>query len=149
MNKHEIISVFSEWTTANKSNKRMPYFPQWLMVFNRIVSWIKSCNADIKEWWHKFSRPSHKKERIQEYTNYPTQILKFNNEWNTVHPTQKPVALIEYLIKTYTNEWETVLDFTMWSWTTGVACKNTNRNFIGIEMDEKYFDIAQKRINNL
>ena len=79
---------------------------------------------------------------------YPTSILEVTNanQKQKQHPTQKPVALIEYLIKTYTNEWETVLDFTMWSGTTWVACKNTNRNFIGIEMDENYFDIAQKRI---
>ena len=64
-----------------------------------------------------------------------------------LHPTQKPVALMEYLINTYTNENEMVLDFTMGSGTTGVACKNLNRNFIGIELDDKYFEIAQKRIN--
>ena len=64
------------------------------------------------------------------------------------HPTQKPVALMEYLIKTYTNENETVLDFTMGSGTTGVACKNLNRKFIGIEMDDKYFELAKKRIEN-
>jgi site-specific DNA-methyltransferase (adenine-specific) len=63
-----------------------------------------------------------------------------------VHPTQKPVPLLEYLIKTYTNEGDTVLDFTMGSGSTGVACKNTNRNFIGIEMDKNYFDIAKNRI---
>jgi len=63
------------------------------------------------------------------------------------HPTQKPIALMEYLIKTYTNENETVLDFTMGSGSTGVACKNTNRNFIGIEKDENYFNIAKERIN--
>ena len=63
-----------------------------------------------------------------------------------VHPTQKPVALMEYLIKTYTLEGETVLDFTMGSGTTGVAAKNLNRNFIGIELDENYFEIAKKRI---
>ena len=67
-------------------------------------------------------------------------------ERGTLHPTQKPVALMEYLIKTYTNEGETVLDFTMGSGTTGVAAKNLNRNFIGIEMDEGYFDIAKERI---
>ena len=66
-----------------------------------------------------------------------------------VHQTQKPVALFEYLIKTYTKENETVLDFTMGSGTTGVACKNTNRNFIGIELDEKYFDIAKNRIEDI
>ena len=89
------------------------------------------------------------KNRLQEYTNFNRQTLKFNNEHNVgelVHPTQKPVALMEYLIKTYTNENETVLDFTMGSGSTGVACVNTNRNFIGIEMDEKYFEIAEKRI---
>ena len=63
------------------------------------------------------------------------------------HPTQKPVALLEYLIKTYTKEGETVLDFTMGSGSTGVACVNTNRNFIGIEIDEKYFNIAKERID--
>jgi len=63
-----------------------------------------------------------------------------------VHPTQKPVALIEYLIKTYTNEWETVLDFTIGSGTTAIAAINTNRNYIGFEMDKWYFDIAQERI---
>ena len=64
-----------------------------------------------------------------------------------MHPTQKPVALLEYLIKTYTNEGETVLDFTMGSGSCGVASVNTNRNFIGIELDKGYFDIAEKRIN--
>jgi len=76
----------------------------------------------------------------------PTSIVEFGNERKTVHPTQKPIALMEYLIKTYTNENETVLDFTMGSGSTGVACKNTNRNFIGIEQDEKYFEIAKQRI---
>ena len=76
----------------------------------------------------------------------PATIIRFNNEQGTVHPTQKPVALMEYLIKTYTNEGETVLDFTMGSGTTGVACKNLGRNFIGIELDENYYQIATKRI---
>jgi site-specific DNA-methyltransferase (adenine-specific) len=75
----------------------------------------------------------------------PRSIQKFNTEVG-LHPTQKPVALMEYLIKTYTKEGETVLDFTMGSGTTGVACVNTNRNFIGIENDEAYFKIAQERI---
>lgn len=78
---------------------------------------------------------------------YPKQILEFGVvERGTVHPTQKPVALCEYLIKTYTNEGETVMDNTMGSGTTGVACINTGRNFIGIERDEKYFNIAKQRI---
>ena len=80
---------------------------------------------------------------------YPTNILDFPNCANKkylVHPTQKPVALMEYLVRTYTNEGETVLDFTMGSGTTGVAAKNLCRNFIGIELDQGYFDIAVKRI---
>ena len=81
---------------------------------------------------------------------YPKRVLSFNVvERNTLHPTQKPVALMEYLIKTYTDEGETILDFTMGSGSTGVASKNTNRDFIGIEQDENYFDIATKRINKL
>jgi len=92
-----------------------------------------------------------KKDRKQEYTNFNRQTLKFNNEHNVgnnVHPTQKPVALIEYLIKTYTNEWETVLDFTIGSGTTAIACINTNRNYIGFELDKWYFDIANERIKS-
>jgi len=80
-------------------------------------------------------------------TRYPRSVIKMNVDIKAeYHPTQKPVALMEYLIKTYTNENETVLDFTMGSGTTGVACVNTNRKFIGIEMDDTYFDIATKRI---
>ena len=78
---------------------------------------------------------------------YPKQVLEFGVvERGTVHPTQKPVTLMEYLIKTYTNEGETVLDFTMGSGTTGVACANTGRKFIGIELDDKYFYVAKNRI---
>ena len=79
---------------------------------------------------------------------YPISIIKFNREKTGLHPTQKPVALLEYLIKTYTNEGDLVLDFTMGSGSTGVACLNTNRSFIGIELDENYFKIAQDRLGN-
>ena len=79
---------------------------------------------------------------------YPKTIWRFSNanQRGKVHPTQKPVALMEYLIRTYTNEGDTVLDFTMGSGTTGVACKNLGRDFIGIELDKNYFDIAEQRI---
>lgn len=76
----------------------------------------------------------------------PSSLLKFANAQKTVHPTQKPVALMEYLIKTYTNEGDTVLDNCMGSGTTGVACRNTNHKFIGIEMDPTYYGIACGRI---
>ena len=93
----------------------------------------------------------YKRNTNKDYA-YPTNIITISsiskecNPKHRQHPTQKPVKLMEYLIKTYTNEKETVLDFTMGSGSTGVACKNTNRNFIGIEQDENYFNIAQKRI---
>ena len=84
---------------------------------------------------------------IDDGTRYPVQVIKFNRDLNKLHPTQKPVALMEYLIKTYTNEGETVLDFAMGSGTTGIACKNLDRDFIGIEKDPEYFEIARKRID--
>jgi len=91
-----------------------------------------------------------KKPIINNGIRYPRNKLYFQNDTksgHSYHPTQKPVALMEYLIKTYTNEGETVLDFTMGSGTTGVAAKNLNRSFIGIEQDLKYFKIAEERIN--
>lgn len=85
---------------------------------------------------------------LQEFTNYPRQMLDFASEGSTQHPTQKPAALCEYLIKTYTNEGDLVLDNTMGSGTTGLACMNINRNFIGIEQDANYYEIAKRRILN-
>ena len=86
-------------------------------------------------------------KNVSKHTNYPDNVLVYsNNNHKSFHPTQKPVALFEYLIKTYTNKGETVLDNCMGSGTTGVACVNTNRNFIGIELDDKYFEIAKERI---
>ena len=89
-----------------------------------------------------------KRQRIENKgTRFPSSVQKFSNGNNgNVHPTQKPIPLLEYLIRTYTNEDETVLDFTMGSGSTGVACVNTNRRFIGVELDEGYFIIAKKRI---
>ncbi len=88
-------------------------------------------------------------KKVRTYTHKnPTNILEFRKVKGTVHPTQKPVALMEYLIKTYTKEGDLVLDNTMGSGTTGVACVNTNRGFIGMELDDKYFEIAKERIEN-
>ena len=90
-----------------------------------------------------------KEDKVYEYTDKnPVSIIEVSNavQKGKIHPTQKPVELFEYLIKTYTNEGETVLDNCMGSGTTGVACVNTNRNFIGIELDDKYFEIAKERI---
>jgi site-specific DNA-methyltransferase (adenine-specific) len=85
------------------------------------------------------------KEYTQKYTNYPSEIIEFGLDGN-YHPTQKPVELMEYLIKTYSNEGDVVLDNCMGSGTTGVACKKNNRNFIGMELDNEFFEYAKKRI---
>lgn len=123
-------------------DKQPLYFPQGIIEVNKLT----------KQGTAK-SQTSHsnvlKNSYIQTHTNYPKNILKFKRDKPNIHPTQKPVALLEYLIKTYTLENETVLDFTMGSGSTGVACKNTNRNFIGIERDENYFNIAKKRIESV
>lgn len=89
---------------------------------------------------------NYKNEWKQTLTNYPTNILQYPLDKDKFHPTQKPVALLEYLIKTYSSEEDTVLDNCMGSGSTGVACINTNRKFIGIELDNTYFKIAEKRI---
>lgn len=88
------------------------------------------------------------RDAVQEWEHFPRSVLEIASEGSTVHPTQKPVALMEYLIRTYTNPGDTVLDNTMGSGTTGVAAVNTGRRFIGIERDEGYFKIAQDRINS-
>lgn len=83
---------------------------------------------------------------VQEWTGYPRDVLRFNVPQPKVHPNQKPTDLLEYLIRTYTNEGETVLDATMGSGSTGVAAVNTGRNFIGFETEEKFYKIARERI---
>lgn len=136
MKTHEIISVFSK-------DKH---------IYNPIMVKRDKIKRSKNYWtWEAIGGTWEKEEKIYEYTEkYPISILENSNANQTwkVHPTQKPVSLIEYLIKTYTNEWELVLDFTMWSWTTAIACINTNRNFIWFELDKWYFDIANSRIEN-
>jgi site-specific DNA-methyltransferase (adenine-specific) len=144
MRKIEKISVFSKGTTANGSNNKMNYFPQGLVASN-----IKRQGNDYGATGGSFKqfRPSHR-PYVQELTGYPNDLLHFSKDKEKLHPTQKPVALIEYLIKSYTNENDMVLDNTMGAGTTGIACQNTNRKFTGIEKDKKYFNIAQNRILN-
>lgn len=145
MKKHEDVLVFSEGTTvhASQSKNRMTYNPQGVKKLEKPIHHSNHSSSDSV----MASRPSHR-PTVQEFGNYPNSILQFKSEGKIVHPTQKPVPLMEYLIMTYSNEGETILDFTMGSGTTGVAAKNTNRSFIGIEMDEKYFMIAKDRIEN-
>ena len=121
----------------------MVYNPQGIIKIDKVSKNGKNRFVNIVG-----KRPSHKDVFITEYTNYPTTTLNFNKDANSFHPTQKPVALLEYLINTYSNEGELVLDNTMGSGSTGVACVNTNRKFIGIELDEKYYDISCQRIKD-
>ena len=143
MKRHEDVLVFSSGTTvhAAQSESRMTYNPQGLVRKEKPTVRKAGGTSDAVMG----SRPSHK-DVLQEFEGYPDSILRVASEGKTVHPTQKPVALMEYLIRTYTNTDETVLDFTMGSGTTGVAAMNCGRNFIGIERDEKYFDIAERRL---
>jgi len=122
---------------------KINYFPQMTEKKLRVESKNDS-NGEA------FGGARVKREHDNKGLGYPKNILTISNadQTNRLHPTQKPVALMEYLIKTYTNESEIVLDFTMGSGTTGVACVNQNRKFIGIEMDEGYFKIAKDRIES-
>jgi site-specific DNA-methyltransferase (adenine-specific) len=136
MQQTEDIAIFS------KNGEKVFYCPQMLKREKAIrsggIKYSESAPIAYKDKDFK---------RTYLYKN-PTTLIKFQKvRKGSLHPTQKPVALLEYLIKTYTNEGEIVLDNTMGSGSTGVACINTNRKFIGIEMDENYFEIAQKRIN--
>lgn len=115
------------------------YQPQGLLEVNKITRQGSKITDNIGGGKRKTSY-------VQTHTNYPRNILEFSKDRPSTHPTQKPVPLLEYLIKTYTNENETVLDFTMGSGSTGVAAKNLNRNFIGIELDPEYFKVTSDRI---
>ncbi len=134
MREHENILVFYD--------SQPTYNQNLVRLVNPIPSWRKngkggSLLSEVKTAYG----------RMQEWTGFKSTIIPLACEHNAdAHPTQKPVALMEYLIRTYTNEGDTVLDFTMGSGTTGVAAMHTGRNFIGIEMDAGYFAIAQERI---
>lgn len=138
---HEDILIFTEGKTTKNSKNRMTYNPQG----------TKKCNKKMKG---KTGNTEHRKGRkkqkdyIQTTTNYPRSILEFKNEGKVKHPTQKPLKLIEYLIKTFSNENEIVLDNCMGSGTTAIACLNTNRSYIGYEKNKNYYNICIERINN-
>lgn len=132
LKQHEIISVFYK----NKCN----YYPIMTDQKPRLSKNYLNNKSELFGTEKEVSRVTDKK--------YPKTILDFSNasQKGKLHPTQKPVELLEYLIKTYTQEGEVILDNCMGSGSTGVACKNLNRNFIGIELDENYFNIAKERI---
>lgn len=139
LTKHEDINVFS------LHKKTLNYYPQM---------------SEGKPYKRKFTENKVNNmgfgikgvETNNTGTRHPTTILDFPQQWrrqDQIHPTQKPVELMEFLVKSFTQENETVLDFTFGSGSTGVACLNTNRKFIGIEMDENYFNIAKDRMENV
>lgn len=161
---HEIISVFSKGThTYNPQRYKVLEFSEIEFMDKKQLKKVFE-NKDYDRYGKVDRRktiknPTTNKEligidlkrirNVDDGYRYPKSVLKIDKEINTnLHPTQKPLSLMEYLVNTYTNEGDTVLDFTMGSGTTGVACKDLNRNFIGIEVDKNYFEIAKKRIEN-
>lgn len=134
---HENILIFSLAGCSNGSKPPMKYNPQGLIPTSKQNSHTTS------KILH--SQPKERNKLNTTHTNYPKTIIKSKRETG-LHPTQKPVALFEYLIKTYTNEGDLVLDNCIGSGTTAIACIRTKRNFIGIEQEQKYVDIANKRI---
>ena len=132
----ENILVFGEFGLSKNAKNKGTYNPQGL----------KDCHIVKNDKTFSEHRPNLQiRNFVRKKEGYPKQILKYGND-RGFHSTQKPILLMEYLIKTYTNENEIVLDFTMGSGSTMVACQNTNRKGIGIEQDSKYFKIAQDRI---
>ena len=138
---HENILIFY---------KKLPiYNPQKWQINERFMDRRKKMTIDNHDYRDRNYGQHIKSSYKDDGTRYPTSVLSFpsENTEKTNHPTQKPTALLEYLIKTYTNENMIVLDNCMGSGSTGIACINTNRGFIGIEKDDKYFDLAYNRIN--
>jgi site-specific DNA-methyltransferase (adenine-specific) len=131
---HEDVLVFCK--------TKCPYYPQGLRPTLRKRGPSDNSKTD--------NYGAQKREAyVQTVTGYPSTILSFAKDREKIHPTQKPIALMEYLIRTYTNESDTVLDNCMGSGTTGVACAKAGRKFIGIELDPKYFQISQERLGKL
>ena len=139
MMKTEDIIVFE------KNGNKLNYYPQMIKRDNPVKYKYASSTSMVSPLNNGNPNIKIKNGYYTSKYKYPVNILKFKRD-KGLHPTQKPIALLEYLIKTYTKKNERVLDFTMGSGSTGVACVNTNRNFIGIEIEEEYFKIAQERI---
>lgn len=129
-----------------KNHENILVFYENLPTYNPQMTMGKPYDVTYSTHSENYGKQKDNIRTINNGERYPLSIQRFNYCKDKLHPTQKPVALMEYLIKTYTNEGETVLDFTMGSGTTGVACVNLGRDFIGIELDKDYFEIAKKRI---
>ena len=139
---YEEVLIFSHGNTANGSKNRMNYYPQGLEV----------CGKSFKSGESRFGtmagkRPSHKENTVREFTGYPSDAIFFESVVKPQHPTQKPIPLLEYLIMTYTQEGDIVLDNCFGSGSTLIAAANTKRHYIGYEIDSAYFDIACERLD--
>ena len=145
LSQHEDVLVFSKSNVANGSRDMMKYNPQGLVTLNRIRKGDKN-KSEGDYNGQRYYRPSQSSDYNQEFTNYPTTVINIPSEGVLSHPTQKPVQLFEYLIKTYTNEGDTVLDNCSGSGTTAIACINTNRNYICMEKDSEYYNKSIERI---
>lgn len=147
----EDICLFSPGGAAAASREKgnMTYNPQGLQPVNITK---RNSSKRIGKMLHQVHHLGENNKLIsnseykQKFTNYPNEIIEFDIESNTIHETQKPILLLEYLIKTYSNENSLVLDNTMGSGSTGIACINLKRQFIGIELEEKYFELAKSRL---
>ena len=142
MKKIEDICIFSFGAMANGSKNLMKYNPQGLIECGKIRP---PKNDSVPNQSTIGKRPSRANAYKQEFTNYPTDLIEFSFEQKPIHPTQKPISLMEFLILTYSNENDMVLDNTMGSGTTCLAAKQLNRKFIGIEKEPKYYEIACRR----
>ncbi|ASB87709.1 MULTISPECIES: DNA-methyltransferase [Bacillus subtilis group] len=143
MKKHENVLVFSKGGIPTNSKNKMRYFPQGLLEIDKTVKNNKTMRAN-----YGGDRPGLKDSYKQTKTGYPNSLLEFKNDTG-LHPTQKPVELFEYLIKTYTNEGDTVLDNCLGSGTTAVACELNNRKWIGFETEKEYIEIINKRLDQI
>jgi len=156
------------WVTNKMNGSQLPTEQQWIKIcnlfgieckYNEILSTVKKITYNLElddtelilsnkgkaGTLGHLSSENKRETYIQDKTGYPKSILRYNRQ-NGLHPTQKPIPLMEFLIKTYSNENEIVLDNTMGSCSSGIACINTNRNFIGIDNTKKYFNISLKRV---
>lgn len=141
---YEDIMVFSKSGVISNCTKKMCYYPQGLVPV-MLKHYARSSNNENNfELW----KINKSKDFIQEYTNYPRNVIQFVRETNLFHPTQKPIHLMEYLIQTYTKEDEMVLDFTAGSGSTLIASELLSRRWIGIEITDKYCEVIKRRIEN-
>lgn len=134
--KRQPLRQIEEINVFNKHN----YYPQGIEKCNKLSRRGSGAITTMK---------NYKDEWLQENTGYPSNVLYYDLDKEKYHPTQKPVALLEYLIKTYSKEDNIILDSCIGSGSTAVACLNTNRRFIGFELDENYFEISKQRIKNI